>query len=78
MMTPATLKAAIAEAERFLRVAKAVPLVENRPTFPEEGGVVYADRRVEPSETFNPSRHSAAAKRSSMDLTRVLADLRRP
>ena len=75
-MTPSTLKKAIAEAERFIRAAEAVPLSGELPTM--DGKVFkYVQRSIAPDETFAPSKHSAAAKRASLDLTRALADLRR-
>lgn len=61
-MTPETLREAIKEAERFVRIAKKVGL-GNAYT----GGPVCVKYGVE----------SAAAKRASMDLTRALARMRR-
>lgn len=58
-MNPATLKQAVAEAKRFIEVAKTVK--------------VYSDRAY-----FDTSKETAAAKRASMDLTRALAEMRRP
>lgn len=57
-----TLNAAIAEAERFVRVAKEC----------RQHGTDG------PHWTTYPPRQSGATKRASMDLTRALADLRRP
>ena len=75
-MTPATLRKAVAEAERFIAAAKAVPSIE---THLRPDGNIYkmAERPVGKDETFEPSRYSAAATRASLDLTRALADLRR-
>ena len=61
-MSPATLKRAIVEAQRFIAVAKAIHI---RP-----------DRK--PDDYFLGSKETAAAKRASMDLTRALAEMRRP
>ena len=61
-MNPATLKRAIAEAQRFIAVAKAIEVAKDR----------------KPYDWFWPSKETAAAKRASMDLTRALADMRRP
>lgn len=61
-MTPKTLKTAITEAERFLRKAKKVT------TWMTLDGVVLIDE----------GKYSAACKRASMDLTRALAELRKP
>jgi hypothetical protein len=53
----AELKLAMAEARRFLSVARAA--LDNPPEY-----------------DFLGNRHTAAAKRASMDLTRALADCR--
>lgn len=60
------LKIAIAEAERFLAKAKSLP----KPHKVEQGDWSYT------VDTFPVEQ--GAIKRSSMDLTRALADLRRP
>ncbi len=69
-MTPATLKTAIEEAERFLKAAKAVKWItrEVRSEDHEEGYFRYED-------IDHPA--AAAAKRASMDLTRALAQMRK-
>lgn len=59
-MTPEKIRAAVAEAKRFLSAVKKLEAAEK-----ESGGYC------------NP-RESGAARRASMDLTRALADLRRP
>ena len=63
------LKIAIAEAERFIRRAKALP----KPTTYTVPGSSYG-----PFENDNFPKESGAIRRASMDLTRALADLRRP
>jgi len=60
-MNTRTLQAAIAEAERFLDLARELQ-AEQR------GAAVY----------FTACKASGATRRASMDLTRALADLRRP
>jgi len=60
------LKIAVAEAERFLKRAKALP----KPEPYQSGGYTFAGD--------NFPREQGAIKRASMDLTRALADLRRP
>ena len=57
-MNKATLATAIVEAERFLKLAKAIPAQE--------------------VEDIWPSIQRASIKRASMDLTRALADMRKP
>jgi hypothetical protein len=58
-----TLQAAIAEAERFLDLAREL----------------QAEQRSGPGGGyFTASRITGATRRASMDLTRALADLRRP
>jgi hypothetical protein len=58
-----TLQAAITEAERFLDLAREL----------------QAEHRGSASTVFiTASRTSGATRRASMDLTRALADLRRP
>ena len=61
-MNAKTVKAAIAEAHRFLEAAKAW------------------EKRLGNGEMteYEPSRESGAVKRASMDLTRALADMRKP
>jgi hypothetical protein len=63
-VTPKTLKAAIAEAERFLKIAKAVNVYET----------TYLNRKTLHVES---GKNAAACKRASMDLTRALAEIRR-
>ena len=59
-MNPATLAKAIKEAKRFLKAAE----------------LAYSTE-CEKGKTYSwGGKNSAAAKRSSMDLTRALADLR--
>lgn len=60
MSSPKTLKRCISEAERFLKAAKLAMSTE-------------CDKDKEYSYG---GKNTAAAKRASMDLTRVLADLR--
>lgn len=66
-----TLKVAIAEAERFLARAKAIPEPVERVKSWDASGDTFLDDSIEPKD-------SGAVRRSSMDLTRALADLRRP
>jgi hypothetical protein len=63
------LKIAVAEAERFIARAKALP----KPTTYEVPG-----SRFNPFTNDNFPREQGAIKRASMDLTHALADLRRP
>jgi hypothetical protein len=63
------LKAAIAEAERFIARAKTLP----KPTTYEVPGSQF-----NPFTHDNFPREQGAIRRASMDLTRALADLRRP
>lgn len=65
------LKTAIAEAERFLKRAKAIKPPERVPADWKKDGSTFLDESIPPKE-------SGAVKRASMDLTRALADLRRP
>lgn len=60
------LKVAVAEAERFIKRAKALPKAE---PYESHGHTFTHD--------YFP-REQGAIKRASMDLTRALADLRRP
>ena len=57
------LNEAVKEAKRFLRVANRMISIED---WEAHHGDIYA------------SKYSAAVRRASMDLTRALADLRRP
>jgi hypothetical protein len=66
-----TLKTAIAEAERFLKRAKAIPAPVKRVRTWDSSGEKFLDESINPKD-------SGAVRRSSMDLTRALADLRRP
>jgi hypothetical protein len=67
-----TLTTAIGEAERFLARAKAVPApVELAPANWAKDGKARMDDSISPKD-------SGAVRRASMDLTRALADLRRP
>ena len=59
-MNAETLNAAIREAERFLKAAKAAKI-----DLASEGSITG-------------TKTSGAAKRASLDLTRALADMRRP
>lgn len=60
------LAAAVAEAERFIARAKALP----EPYSYQSGSHTYTNS--------NFPREQGAIRRASMDLTRSLADLRRP
>lgn len=62
-----TLNKAIAEAQRFIELAKAVPIVH----LPAELNVRSIDRSY-----IDSGKASGAANRASMDLSRCLADLR--
>ena len=61
-MTNDNLEAAITEAQRFLQRAKEL----------------RQERRDEPYYSLVGTRASGACRRASMDLTRALADLRKP
>lgn len=63
MITDQTLDAAVDAANRFLERA-------------QDLRVRMIDDNVDPSIT--PTKESGAVRRASMDLTRALADLRRP
>lgn len=63
-MTPDKLRNAIAEANRFVRTAKAALNTEESAF---EGGEKW----------LQPGKQTGAARRASMDLTRALADMRR-
>ncbi len=67
-MRPETLEKAIGEAERFIRIAKEVPIEEFYP---------LPDRKLYRSLKYS-SRKNSACKRASMDLTRALAEMRKP
>lgn len=60
------IKIAVAEAERFIERAKALP----EPTPYQVNGHTFTN-------DYFP-RESGAVRRASMDLTRALADMRRP
>jgi hypothetical protein len=62
-----TIGKAIKEAERFVAAAKLA--IESRRSYTIEGHGEF--------KSWNP-RNTGAARRASMDLTRALADLRRP
>ena len=66
-MNEENLKTAIAEAERFLKAAKAVKWERRPVTSPQPFHYIWAD-----------TTKTAAAKRASMDLTRALAQMRKP
>jgi hypothetical protein len=70
-MNKDTLNAAIREAERFLKAANACQNAG-------EDHETLAHVRPYHAWTTYPPRESGACKRASMDLTRALADLRRP
>jgi hypothetical protein len=58
-MNEAVLEAAMAEAKRFIRMARIASSALKQ-------------------DTYYGGKETAAAKRASMDLTRALADVRRP
>ena len=66
-MRAETLKTAIKEAKRFIKLAEAVPIKD----YPAEHGVRSVGFAV-----IEPGKASGAARRASMDLTRILSDLR--
>lgn len=66
-----TLLTAIAEAERFIERAKQLAEVHKNVT---TNGTTY---KVPSQYIYNQPKEQGLAKRASMDLTRVLADLRR-
>lgn len=70
-MNRQTLKVAIAEAERFLKRATAVKPPERIPADWRKDGSTILDESI-------PPKDGGAIRRASMDLTRALADLRRP
>ena len=61
-MIPDNIRRAIKEAERFIKIAKKVNF--------EKGVTVY--------EYVCPGKESGACRRASMDLTRALAEMRKP
>ena len=64
------LTTAIAEADRFIRRAEALR---------DEHLQANNDRRaIKPTEHIWSGKSTGAVRRSSMDLTRALADLRKP
>ena len=65
-MNTQTLQAAITEAERFLDLARELQ-AESQPASQHHSG-----------PWITAGRLSGATRRASMDLTRALADLRRP
>jgi hypothetical protein len=66
-MDETTIKFAVKEAERFIAAAKAA--LRSRHTYTIEGHGEF--------KSWKP-RDTGAARRASMDLTRALADMRRP
>ncbi len=68
-MNVTTLRTAIAEAERFLTKAKAVPI--------EHSSAMMAGRKWDAFAPYS-NRETAACKRASMDLSMALSDLRKP
>jgi len=64
-MKASTLKLAVLEAKRFVRLAEAVPL--------EDFGKDFKGKEV---QFIEAGKASGAARRASMDLSRCLADLR--
>ena len=70
-MNPSTISRCIKEAERFVKLAKAVP-IEHVPAHESE----FAGHHVKAYDRVEAGKASAAAKRASMDLSRALADLR--
>lgn len=62
-MKLSNLKAAIAEADRFIKLAEKVTDEHCKPG-------------PKPREYIDGSKHTAAARRASMDLTRALSTLR--
>lgn len=65
------IKAAVEEAERFLKRVKALPKPETRVKSWQSDGSTFLDESI-------PPKDGGAIRRASMDLTRALADLRRP
>jgi hypothetical protein len=64
-MRPETLHRCVKEAKRFIALAEVVPIIDHN----------WKGEKTKPFVEL-PSKYSAAAKRSSMDLSRALADLR--
>lgn len=64
-----TLKKAIEEAKRFIEACEVADRMTDRSTY----GITNKSEEY----YHSPSHHIAAAKRASMDLTRMLADFRR-
>jgi len=67
-MTPDALNTAIAEAKRFLKAAEAAKCA----------ATYESGQGRDKHEYVEGGKLSAAAKRASLDLTRALANLRRP
>ena len=67
-MKETTLDEAIAEAKRFIEVAELLQLAQGEP----------AGVRVKRTGRWSTTVESGAVKRASMDLTRKLAEVRRP
>ena len=70
-MNDKLIKAAIAEAERFLKVAKLAGTEEVTDYHEESTGWKYGKRKG------TTNRTNAALKRASLDLSNALADMRR-
>ena len=68
-MKVVALQNAIAEAERFLRVAKKVKIVRGK--YDDDDGEPYL-------HIMDYKKESAACRRASMDLTRALSAMRKP
>jgi len=64
------LAVAVAEAERFLKRAKALPKPVTRKFYGADAGS-YIDNSF-------PPKNGGEIRRASMDLTRALSDLRKP
>jgi hypothetical protein len=62
MMQASTLKQAIKEAKRFIQLAEAVPITTSK--------------AMDSWQYVEAGKASGAARRTSMDLSRVLSDLR--
>lgn len=67
-MKETTLDEAIAEAKRFIAAAEKLQVAQNEP----------AGTRMKRTGRWSTTVESGATKRASMDLTRVLAELRKP